>query len=152
VTLAVTDEHGATSLALGIVLLSDTGALVPVGTEVGDVAPWFALRDLNGELISLGDLLGHVILIDFWATWCPQCLEVLPIFEEWTEMYHDQGLVLVSISQDRDEEKMLAFLDAQESVEGKLDLWGSWRDAWNVKIRLGAVGMPHAQRAVAGVI
>jgi len=64
-------------------------------------APSFTLRDLNGKQVSLSDFKGKVVILDFWATWCPPCVIEIPHFIELYEQYKDQGFVMVGISLDR---------------------------------------------------
>jgi thiol-disulfide isomerase/thioredoxin len=49
---------------------------------VGEPAPEFTLRSLSGETISLADLRGQVVVLDFWATWCPPCRRGLPLLQQ----------------------------------------------------------------------
>ena len=53
---------------------------------------------------------GKVVLIDFWATWCPHCIEELPDVKAIYEKYHDQGFDVVGISLDDDKQKLTDFL------------------------------------------
>ena len=62
----------------------------------------FSLMDLNGETVKLSDYAGKVVIIDFWATWCPPCVKEIPHFNELAEEYADKGLVVLGISVDRD--------------------------------------------------
>jgi peroxiredoxin len=64
-------------------------------------APAFTLQDLNGQNVSLSDFKGKVVILDFWATWCPPCRAEIPHFVELYEQYKDQGLAIVGISLDR---------------------------------------------------
>lgn len=66
----------------------------------GKAAPLFTLRDLNGEQVSLSDFKGKVVILDFWATWCPPCVIEIPHFIELYEKYKDQGFAMVGISLD----------------------------------------------------
>jgi cytochrome c biogenesis protein CcmG/thiol:disulfide interchange protein DsbE len=69
-------------------------------TTGGKPAPAFTLQDLNGKNISLSDLRGKVVIIDFWATWCPPCVKEIPHFVELHEQYKDKGVEIVGISLD----------------------------------------------------
>jgi len=63
-------------------------------------APPFELPDLDGERVSLESLRGKVVVIDFWATWCPPCIFQVPILNEIQEAYRDQGVVVLGVSVD----------------------------------------------------
>lgn len=67
----------------------------------GKSAPSFVLRNLNGESVNFADFKGKVIILDFWATWCPPCVKEIPHFIELYREYKDQGLAVVGISVDR---------------------------------------------------
>lgn len=67
----------------------------------GDEAPDFKLSTTNGSEVHLSDLRGKVILIEFWATWCPPCRESIPIMNEIYKKYNEKGLVLLGISVDK---------------------------------------------------
>ncbi len=54
----------------------------PGPVKVGDVAPNFQLRDLNGNVVSLSHLRGKVVLLNFWATWCGPCRVEMPAMEQ----------------------------------------------------------------------
>lgn len=68
----------------------------------GKPAPSFTLQDLNGKTVSLSDLKGKVVILDFWATWCPPCVIEIPHFIALYEQYKDQGFAMVGISVDRE--------------------------------------------------
>jgi len=65
-------------------------------------APSFTLQDLNGKTVSLSDFKGKVVVLDFWATWCPPCVKEIPHFIELYEQYKDKGFAIVGISLDRE--------------------------------------------------
>ena len=67
----------------------------------GSKAPNFTLQNLKGEEVSLSDYEGNVLIIDFWATWCPPCRMEIPHFNELYTEYKDQGLEVLGISLDR---------------------------------------------------
>lgn len=64
-------------------------------------APSWELTDLEGQTVTSSDFDGKVVLVDFWATWCPPCRKGIPEFVELQEEYGDDGLVIVGISLDR---------------------------------------------------
>jgi len=70
-------------------------------------APEFSLKDLSGSEIKLTDFRNRVVLINFWATWCPPCREEMPDFISLYEQYKDRGLEIVGISMDWGPERVL---------------------------------------------
>ena len=73
----------------------------PSFTLQDKLAPSFTLQDLKGNQVSLSDFKGKVVVLDFWATWCPPCVKEIPHFIELYEQYKDRGFAMVGISLDR---------------------------------------------------
>jgi peroxiredoxin len=63
--------------------------------------PPFTLLNLKGEKVKSSDFQGKVILLNFWATWCPPCREEIPYFNELYDRYKKDGLVVIGIALDR---------------------------------------------------
>ena len=74
------------------------------------MAPAFAVTTLDGQRVSLDDLQGKVVLIDFWATWCGPCREALPHVRQIAQKFQGQPLVVLSVSLDNDEAKWKDFV------------------------------------------
>ena len=83
--------------------------LIAVGCSRGDTgedlskgAPDFRLPAVDGSMVSMSDYSGKVILVDFWATWCPPCNDMIPILSKLHKQYSDKGLVILGISLDQE--------------------------------------------------
>jgi peroxiredoxin len=70
--------------------------------SAGEKAPDFKLPDVKGKMVSLSDYRSKVVLIDFWATWCPPCRKEIPHFNELYQQYKAQGLEILGISVDQE--------------------------------------------------
>ncbi len=80
----------------------------------GKPAPEITAQTLDGDDIDLSDLKGKVVLVDFWATNCPPCLEEFPAMKEMYQELHPQGLEVVGITLDEDQDTVERF---QEKVQ-----------------------------------
>jgi thiol-disulfide isomerase/thioredoxin len=74
---------------------------------LGQEAPEFSLSDIYGQPLRLSDFEGKVILLDFWATWCPFCRESIPILKSLYEEYKNKGLVIIGIALEYDQGQTL---------------------------------------------
>ncbi len=70
------------------------------GLRPGVPAPAFALRSLAGGTVDLAAFRGKVVLVNFWATWCPPCVEETPALERLNARLGPEGLVLIGIATD----------------------------------------------------
>ncbi len=68
-------------------------------TEEG-AAPDFAVKTFAGDKVRLHDLRGQVVLVNFWATWCPPCRLEMPGFESVWNDYRDRGFTVVGLATD----------------------------------------------------
>jgi peroxiredoxin len=93
------EENGATSAAL----------LKPYRGE-RDTPP-LSLETLDGARMELEDYLGRVVVLNFWATWCPPCVEEIPSLERLRELRHDRGLEVLSVDVGEEPGEVKAFLE-----------------------------------------
>ena len=63
-------------------------------------APDFTLKDSSGAEIRLSDYKGKVVLLNFWATWCPPCRAEMPWFAEFDQKYKDRGFAVIGVTMD----------------------------------------------------
>jgi cytochrome c biogenesis protein CcmG/thiol:disulfide interchange protein DsbE len=85
--------------AAGLVLLA--ACLVPATQNSSSPAPAFELKDLNGQALTLSQFKNKVVVLNFWATWCPPCRAEIPDFVETYNAYKDKGLVIIGVSLDQ---------------------------------------------------
>ena len=71
--------------------------------------PEFDVKDTAGKPLSIANHKGKVVLLDFWATWCPPCRAELPNVIKTYEAYHQKGFEIIGISLDKEEQKLTSF-------------------------------------------
>lgn len=100
-----------------LVLLLILGATVffalrlrqPRPLDIGERAPDFTLPTLGRGSLSLHDFKGRVVLVNFWATWCPPCVKESPGLESFAEGMRTQGITVIGVSVDEDAAALEAF-------------------------------------------
>jgi peroxiredoxin len=80
------------------------------GLRPGAAVPDFRLLSLAGGTTDLGSLRGRVVLVNFWATWCPPCVAEMPSLERLHRTLGPEGLVVVGISEDAEEKAARDFV------------------------------------------
>ena len=73
-------------------------------------APDFTLHDLSGKRLSLKDLTGKVVFLNFWATWCIPCRDEMPQMEKLHREFKDQGLEVVAVNFREDKQTVKKFV------------------------------------------
>ena len=78
-------------------------------TRIGAVAPDFTVQDADRK-ITLSQFRGQVVLLNFWATWCPPCVEELPSLIDMQERMKPKGVIVVAVSIDVDADMYHRFI------------------------------------------
>jgi peroxiredoxin len=81
---------------------------------MGKKAPEFTLKDLNDKTISLSSLKGSVVLLNFWATWCPPCRAEMASLNNLYKEYKSNGLSVIAVSSDRSVSSVKDFLSKKQ--------------------------------------
>lgn len=71
-----------------------------LSAQVGDPAPEFSLKDKDGKTWSLESLRGKIVVLNFWATWCPPCRAEIPDFKKVYSKYRDKDVEFLGVSLD----------------------------------------------------
>jgi thiol-disulfide isomerase/thioredoxin len=102
-----------------------------------EYAPDFTVTTLGGEQLSLSQQNGRIVVLDFWATWCPPCRAAVPELKDLYKRYPREQLVLVSVSADESESEWRSYIAKQEM---------NWPHYWDrdrrIRISYGVRALP----------
>jgi len=87
---------------IALFALGATYLAVASAGELSGRAPGFSLQSRDGNTVSLGDLQGQVVMVNFWATWCGPCREEMPHLEALYQRYSDLGFTLLGVNVEED--------------------------------------------------
>ena len=120
-SLLLQGQLGATGR--GLTLLKDKPA-----------APDFNLKDVDGNSYRFSDLKGRVVIVNFWATWCPPCRAEMPSMQRAWEQLREEGIMMLAVDVGEDEDAIFEFT-ASYPVEFPilLDTESSVSEAWEVR-------------------
>ena len=97
----------------------------PALAQQGGTVTDFSIGSLAGGNIALSDYAGDVVIMNFWATWCPPCRAEMPGLNRFYEAHHDEGLVLLAINEEESVETVRPFIQANNfTFPVLLDLQG----------------------------
>jgi cytochrome c biogenesis protein CcmG, thiol:disulfide interchange protein DsbE len=77
--------------------------------RIGKAAPDFTVQDADRK-VTLSEFRGQVVVLNFWATWCPPCVEEVPSLVEMQRRLKDKGVTVLAVSVDEDENAYKEFL------------------------------------------
>lgn len=121
-------------------LLAAFLALPPAhAIEVGQAAPPFALPTAKGDMVTLDQLRGKVVYVDFWASWCAPCRRSFPWMNEMQQKYGARGFVIVGVNVDKkrvDAEKFMAQTPGDFTIV--------YDEAGTTAAAYGVMGMPSS--------
>jgi len=104
--------------------------------KIKGMAADFTLKDLNGKDVSLSDFKGKVVMLDFWATWCPPCVKAVPELIALHEKYKADGFEVIGISMDH------SVGDAKNFVKDKSIPYTVLMTSSRVEKQFGVVNIP----------
>jgi thiol-disulfide isomerase/thioredoxin len=87
------------------------GRRPPRETKIGDLAPEWSVKGPDGKIHRLRDYRGKLIVLDFWASWCPHCNEAMPAVQRMHDAYEDRGVVFLALNcRDRGDVDPVAYI------------------------------------------
>ena len=110
------------------------GASADAKVSMGETAPDFTLENMQGENVTLSDLRGQVVLVNFWATWCPPCRQEMPSMEKLYQHFQGQEFEMLAINvEENGPEAVSSFLkDKSHSFPILFDPQGQAQRLYNV--------------------
>jgi len=116
-----------------VVVVADAVRVRVVNT--GDMAPEFVIHTDNGLTLTRSNFGGRLLVLNFWASWCPPCIEEMPSLERFYQELKDEGVVVVGVSVDEDEAAyrrmiqrfQLTFLTARDPEASLSARFGTFR-------------------------
>ncbi len=114
------------------------GTLEQKVIDKGDTAPKFSIASEQGPKVSPRDFEGKLLVVNFWATWCPPCLTEWPSLNQFARLYKDKGVTVVAISVDRNDKLYRNFL-----AQHKPEFLTARDPEWNIPASYGTFMIPE---------
>jgi cytochrome c biogenesis protein CcmG/thiol:disulfide interchange protein DsbE len=110
-TTVVTAPGAVLRRALAPLLAAILVIAIPSAARAADPTAGLRMQQLDGKPFSLSSLKGHVVVLDFWASWCVPCRTSFPFFNGLVQEYGHRGLDVVALTLEDDEDAITGFLD-----------------------------------------
>ncbi|HLG98812.1 MAG TPA: TlpA disulfide reductase family protein [Bryobacteraceae bacterium] len=102
---------------------------------VGDSAPNFTITTADGKKVSPADFRGKVLVLNFWASWCPPCVQEAPSLNEFAKTLAPSGVVVLAVSVDKNEQQyrdflkkfQVSFLTARDPAQDSTYRYGTYQ-------------------------
>ena len=108
-----------------------------IGTEIDKLAPDFQLQDFEGQTVTLSNLRGNPVILNFWASWCGPCKHEMPFLQQIYEDWQSRGVILLSINLGESHSKATQYMESNDlSFPVLLDTDGEVSSFYNI------VGIP----------
>ena len=101
---------GAIVILAGALIYVVSGTLQPRIVNAGDIAPDFKIAADDGKTFTPENFGGKLLVLNFWASWCPPCVEETPSLEQFAREFSSQGVVVLGVSIDRNENLYKKFI------------------------------------------
>jgi cytochrome c biogenesis protein CcmG, thiol:disulfide interchange protein DsbE len=80
------------------------------GVQIGETAPDFTIPEIGQGSLALGQYKQQVVVLNFWATWCPPCVEEAPSLEKFATQIQPRGVTVIGVSVDEDQQALRKFI------------------------------------------
>ena len=94
-----------------VFLVSGCGSVANTGAEIGDLAPDFQLQSTEGHYITLSDLRGSPVILNFWASWCSPCCYEMPFLQQIYEEWQNEGIIILAINSSESQSTIMGFME-----------------------------------------
>lgn len=117
----------------------ERGMVSPIDADglVNNAAPDFSLKDMNGKSVTLSSFKGRIVLLNFWATWCPPCKSEMPSFNKLYKQMKARGLEVITVSSDNSINPVREYL-----LKNKFDFQMLWDEKRTVVKQYRVFSMP----------
>lgn len=101
---------GTLAVLFAAFLFTIRNSFEPRIVKKGDTAPSFAIRTDSGKQITKSDFGGKLLVLNFWATWCPPCIDEMPSLDQFARDMANSGVVVLGVSIDTNENAYKRFV------------------------------------------